>query len=1249
MKKSKFLHNPKDMLSKSFNPAKCKTALKLAASRMKLMKNKKEVQVKQMKRELAGLLESGQDQTARIRVEHVIREEKMMAAYDLIGIYCELIVARLPMIESQKNCPIDLKEAVTSIIFASPRCGDIPELLDARKHFTAKYGKDFVTPAIELRPNCGVSRLLVEKLSANAPDGQTKIKALRAIAEEHNIKWDPESFGQSDALPSDDLLNGPSTFEKFSAVHAEARPHVTPDIQAPPSHHMMDNQPVNFPEQNLRSQETQKLASRDNTLSSNRVSSVPQGQMRPSGDGADMGEVSLSFQKERNSYSTRQSWEMEFKDATSAAQAAAESAERASMAARAAAELSSLGRGATQPQYPSEVRSSAGDARRDERTAKHGSSKYKSDNLPRDPANSSFSNRQPRFQNRPMDGIEHDNGRFSGNSYGDGHDYGKIYAHSASSRSTASYKIDTAAHSVQMPPDGNHHRSLSNEEENKVQSSMQKQSGKSQIEGMNHSQEGFSSENLDYSREGRINKQSSVLSSSSHSSVSSSDEKYSISGHNMFDYDAGKEFSVDIDQEKNARDTVQPSYHASAAPVVFDDSGSDTEDFVFDKGFRIDEESNYQFAPLGRNSPPRLSNSKGNESLESKTTKSLESSISEFSTKKHSFPESSESLEAPVDGSQADNFGPATFDDSDGANSESEIDMLHSVHHATVDYGDLLTEKSSSLGFSDIERHRSDYYRTETAVDSSQKFGFGDSPTSQSSFRLGKSHRESINAGSKYDNVKLHDSDGANSENEIDMLYSGHHGTVYSQDLSTERNKSPRFSNAEKHRNDSYRAETVVESSQKFGFGDSPASQISTGLGESRQEPTVVGSKSSFYNSVDGVGNLGASGSKSSLVHEVEDNVGVSHSHGRQMDDESSDGSMGLSLKKLTGGLRQKGYMRPPYTRSQVDDTSSSAGRVSEANPNMIPQPAAYITTESLANKGKNEGVGSGRSSRLSNYHSDSESDSSVEELRKQPASRRQDPNIQHPGNKDRKQSSLRSSVTYFDSDSSDSEDDSAQVFTGRSHLGSGISRRTKASPSSSTLVSNLKGGSNSRMQVNPDSSVERNPKRHYYGVETPQESRTRTRNSDQQADSQQPSSAKVVSNPSFMSSIPLPEENKSSSRVEQLPSSEQKVDTSRSRTRHSDQPGNSEQPSSAKVASNPSLVSKVSLPEEKRKSSGLEQPKSSERKLETSDSTENQKTASGSAFSREDSLKKASHVHPKLPDYDTLAAKFQALRTNRQ
>ncbi|KAK1354858.1 hypothetical protein POM88_048114 [Heracleum sosnowskyi] len=202
------------MLSKSFKSSKCKTSLKLATSRIKWMKNKKGLQMVQMKRELAQLLDSGQERTARIRVEHLIREEKMAAAYELIEIYCELIAARLPIIESQKNCPIDLKEAIASVIFASPRCSDIPELTDVKKHFTAKYGKEFITAALELRPNSGVARMVVEKLSAVAPDVQTKSKVLNAIEEEHNIKWDSKSFEEKESKPAEDLLNGPSSFEK---------------------------------------------------------------------------------------------------------------------------------------------------------------------------------------------------------------------------------------------------------------------------------------------------------------------------------------------------------------------------------------------------------------------------------------------------------------------------------------------------------------------------------------------------------------------------------------------------------------------------------------------------------------------------------------------------------------------------------------------------------------------------------------------------------------------------------------------------------------------------------------------------------------------------------------------------------------------------------------------------------------------------------------------------------------------------
>jgi hypothetical protein len=45
-----------------------KTSPRMAVGRIKLLRNRKEVQVRQMRREVAQLLEANQDMTARIRV-----------------------------------------------------------------------------------------------------------------------------------------------------------------------------------------------------------------------------------------------------------------------------------------------------------------------------------------------------------------------------------------------------------------------------------------------------------------------------------------------------------------------------------------------------------------------------------------------------------------------------------------------------------------------------------------------------------------------------------------------------------------------------------------------------------------------------------------------------------------------------------------------------------------------------------------------------------------------------------------------------------------------------------------------------------------------------------------------------------------------------------------------------------------------------------------------------------------------------
>ncbi|OEL21246.1 IST1-like protein [Dichanthelium oligosanthes] len=378
------MHKSKGKLSgvlhKGFKPDKCKTSLRMAVARIKLLRNRKEVQVRQMRREVSQLLEANQDMTARIRVEHVIREEKMMQAYDLIEVYCELIVARLSIIDSQKTCPIDLKEAIASVIFASMRCSDVTELADVRKHFTSKYGKEFAAAALEVRPDSGVNRLVIEKLSAGAPDVQTKIKTLSSIAEEHNIKWEPKAFEEKLQKPNEDHLYGPATYSggNISTMGSSTSSMSTPQpthsgVPAATVDSATSHVPVEpYSRAGVSANGNSNAFSQENIQNGSSASVPPSSQhgasayysaQIPDPNSTSHGNTgappytqygttvpdTVSRNEEMNQHRERKpsvrgaNWNMEFKDATSAAQAAAESAEMASIAARAAAQLASRG------------------------------------------------------------------------------------------------------------------------------------------------------------------------------------------------------------------------------------------------------------------------------------------------------------------------------------------------------------------------------------------------------------------------------------------------------------------------------------------------------------------------------------------------------------------------------------------------------------------------------------------------------------------------------------------------------------------------------------------------------------------------------------------------------------------------------------------------------------------------------------------------------------------------------------------
>ncbi|KAG8077586.1 hypothetical protein GUJ93_ZPchr0007g6019 [Zizania palustris] len=161
-----------------------------------------------MRKEMVQYLQTGQESIARIRVEHIIREQNILAAYEIVELFCEFVLARVPIVEVQKECPLELREAIASIIFASGRCSDLPELMHLRTLFTTKYGKEFVAAAMELRPDSGVNRTIIEKLSVKAPSAESKLKVLKAIAQEYSLEWDSSNTEAEFNKTYEDLLDG---------------------------------------------------------------------------------------------------------------------------------------------------------------------------------------------------------------------------------------------------------------------------------------------------------------------------------------------------------------------------------------------------------------------------------------------------------------------------------------------------------------------------------------------------------------------------------------------------------------------------------------------------------------------------------------------------------------------------------------------------------------------------------------------------------------------------------------------------------------------------------------------------------------------------------------------------------------------------------------------------------------------------------------------------------------------------------
>lgn len=175
------------LLGRNFRATKFRPLLNLALTRLTILTNQRRVKRSHAHSDVLQLLQLPNHHRALLRVETLIQDQNVLDAYALIEAYLNLLIERTSLLEQQRECPEELKEAVSGLIFAASRCGDFPELHEIKSIFTTRFGKEFTARAVELRNNCGVSPLFMQKLSTRQPNLDSKMDMLKAIASENGI------------------------------------------------------------------------------------------------------------------------------------------------------------------------------------------------------------------------------------------------------------------------------------------------------------------------------------------------------------------------------------------------------------------------------------------------------------------------------------------------------------------------------------------------------------------------------------------------------------------------------------------------------------------------------------------------------------------------------------------------------------------------------------------------------------------------------------------------------------------------------------------------------------------------------------------------------------------------------------------------------------------------------------------------------------------------------------------------------
>uniref|UniRef100_A0A674E0B9 IST1 homolog n=2 Tax=Salmo trutta TaxID=8032 RepID=A0A674E0B9_SALTR len=204
------------MLGGGFKAERLRVNLRLVINRLKLLEKKKTELAQKARKEIADYLSTGKDERARIRVEHIIREDYLVEAMEILELYCDLLLARFGLIQSMKELDPGLQEAVSTLIWAAPRLqSEVNELKIVSDQLCAKYSKEY-GKLCRTNQIGTVNDRLMHKLSVEAPPKILVERYLIEIAKNYNVPYESDAMVRPEVCTGEeaDLIDVDSDFKK---------------------------------------------------------------------------------------------------------------------------------------------------------------------------------------------------------------------------------------------------------------------------------------------------------------------------------------------------------------------------------------------------------------------------------------------------------------------------------------------------------------------------------------------------------------------------------------------------------------------------------------------------------------------------------------------------------------------------------------------------------------------------------------------------------------------------------------------------------------------------------------------------------------------------------------------------------------------------------------------------------------------------------------------------------------------------